>query len=201
MSMKRITTKSGILVAALIVAAISAGGVLAAQLGGWGSPDELASAIREDPAIRVADIASDAGLPKHGVFVQKTSTGHLCLWDAPSAASPNRGGGCNTVDDPLGGRTLRISFAFDGGPAVADVKDARLIGLAELEVATVQVLMSDGTRREVQLRKASVGGDEYQAFGYRFKKGDLRRGVAPTAVIGLNAAGQEIDRQATGFAG
>ncbi len=35
----------------------------------------------------------------------------------------------------------------------------------------------------------------------RFKKADLRRGIAPVAVVALDKAGQEIDRQPTGFAG
>jgi hypothetical protein len=61
--------------------------------------------------------------------------------------------------------------------------------------------MSDGTRREMRLWKARVGDDDFQAFGYRFKKADLRRGVAPTAVVALDAGGREIDRQPTGFTG
>jgi hypothetical protein len=37
-------------------------------------------------------------------------------------------------------------------------------------------------------------------LGFRFKRADLRRGVTPTAVVVLDAAGNERDRQATGFA-
>ena len=48
-------------------------------------------------------------------------------------------------EDPLGGSELSASLAYEGGPAVEDVQDARLIGLASWDVATVQLLMSDGT--------------------------------------------------------
>jgi hypothetical protein len=94
---------------------------------------------------------------------------------------------------------MMVSFAYEGGPAVQDVKDARLIGLTSLDAVTVQVLMSDGTRRNVTLRGASVGAGEFRAFGYRFNMGQIRRAVTPTAVVALNGAGREIDRQATGF--
>lgn len=185
----------------LLGGGVLAGGIVAAQFRELATPEELDAALRDAPMVKVADIPGGRGLSGRGVFVQSTSTGLLCLWDASSAATLARQGGCNSQDDPLGGQKLFVSFAYDGGPAPTDVTDARLIGLASMDVSAVDVLMSDGTRRKISLRRASIGADEYHAFGHRVNKADLRKGVTPTAVIALNEAGQEIDRQATGVAG
>jgi len=138
-------------------------------------------------------------LPGRGVFAQFTSTGHFCLSDAPLDSPQMGGGGCNAADDPLGGTSISASLAYDGGPAIAGVKDARVIGLASAEVASIDVLMTDGTSRSVKLKKAKVGSDELQVFGYRFKKADLKRGLGPTAIVALDADGVEIGRQPTGI--
>ncbi len=198
------TTKKrvvAVLLVAALIGAILVSGVVAAQFLGFEDQEKLEAAMREDPVTRVADIGAAPGLAGRGVFVQMTSTGLLCIFDAPSATSLTRQGGCNGADDPLGGKKIFFSFAYDGGPAPADVTDARLIGLASPQVAAVAVLMSNGARRKMALRRASVGGAEYLAFGYRITKPDLRGGVTPTAVLALNEAGEEIDRQETGFAG
>jgi len=189
-----------VLVIGVVAAGVIAGAVVAARLDD-GIPADLEAALRDDPLVQVAGIPAENGLAGRGVFVQRTSAGFICLWDAPSATSSVRQGGCNRTDDPFGGRELFVSMAYDGGPAIAGIKDARLVGVAAREVVEVQVLMSDGTRREIRLRKANVAGDEYRAFGYRFKKADLRKDVTPKAVIALDSTGEEIDRQATGFAG
>ena len=199
--MRGMTRRWAVVGLGALLAAVLAGGVVAAQFRGFDDPEKLFAAIREDPLVRVADIAAAGDAPSRGVFVQVTSTGHFCLWDAPSADSRRRQGGCNSADDPLGGRPLSISFAYEGGPAVADVRDARLVGLAAADVAAVSVVMSDGTRRGITLRKASVGADQYLAFGYRVSQGDLRRGVTPMAVLAFSGNGAEIDRQATGLTG
>ncbi len=197
---KRLTPRWITLAIGLLAAAIFAGGVIAAQFRDATNIDGLEASFRDDPLVKVADIAAEPGLSSRGVFVQSTSAGFLCLWDAPSAGALNRQGGCNSSDDPLGGKKMFVSLAYEGGPAMSDVKDARLIGLTASDVANVQLLMTDGTRRELRLKKASVGSADYGALGYRLRKVDLRRGVGPTAVIALNDAGEEIDRQATGFA-
>lgn len=183
----------------VVVVGVFAGAVIASQLQGSGVSPGLETAIRTEPLLKVLDIPAAGGLAKRGVFVQPTTAGFLCLWDAPSATSLARQGGCNQADDPFGGRQLFLSLAYDGGPEARDVKDARLIGLVAPMVADAQVLMSDGSRRTVPLQTESVGGDTYRAFGYRFKSADLRNGVTPSAVIALNSNGAEIDRQATGF--
>lgn len=201
--MQRMRTKRRwlLLIGAIVVGGIFAGVVIAAQSDQRGAPQELEAAIQNDPLVKVTEIPADDGLGRRGVFVQPTSAGFLCLWDAPSATSRARQGGCNDADDPFAGRKLFVSLSYDGGPVAADVKDARLIGLVDSDVAKVEVLMTDGTRRAVVLRSATVGESTHRAFGYRFRRSDLRKGLGPTAVLALNQAGEEIDRQTTGFGG
>jgi len=198
----RMTRRRWAIVGAIsaLATAILASSVVAGQFRAP-DPEAFHAGLATGEITRVADIAAGDGKPARGVFVQATDTGQLCLWDAPSASSQQRQGGCNSVDDPLGGSALSASLAYQGGPAVEDVQDARLIGLVSRDVATVQVLMSDGTQRDVRLRKATLGSNEYGAFGYRFKKSDLRGGVGPTAVIARAASGDEIARQPTGIGG
>jgi hypothetical protein len=187
-----------------VLAGVLAGGVVAAQLGGLGDPETVVSAMRNDPLVRVATIGAAGNQPSRGVFVQTTSTGQLCLWDAPASGGPNRQGGCNSIDDPLGGAKLSASLSYQGGPAADRVSEARLIGLVASDVASVQVLMSDGTRRQVPMRReaaVALEATSFRAFGYRFDPADFARGVEPKVVLALNARGEEVDRQTTGFSG
>lgn len=197
MSRRRIRA-AGLGVVAAIVAGGLAGAVVAAQRDPQ-DPQEFATAIRDALSVKVADIPSAGGLRERGLFVQKTSSGLFCLWDAASASSLDQKGGCNSAENPLGGRPIFVSFAYEGGPAVSDVTDARLVGLTAAEVATVHVLMSDGSRRTMTLRKVPDSIGDFRAFGHRFGRGELRRGAAPVAVVALDASGTEIDRQPTGF--
>ena len=190
-----------VLITTLVAAAVLAGGVVGAQFGTLPSEDFEAS-LESDAAFRVAAIPAQDGLPARSVLVQSTSSGHLCLWDAPNARSKARQGGCNSADDPLAGRKLTISLAYDGGPAVADVTDARLIGLVSLDAALVQVVMSDGTRRTIPMRREAAVALEaggLRAFGYRFPRSDFQKGLSPTAVVVLSAGGAELDRLTTGY--
>jgi hypothetical protein len=180
----------------VVVAGALAGAVVASRMD---DGSDLIAAIDQDPLVRVADIPAADGSPGKGVYVQMTRTGHVCVWEASSATSRDRGGGCNTADDPLNGRPFSFTLSYDGGPAVVDVKSATLFGLASSDVAQASVLMSDDTRREIRLQKARVTGTDFRAFGFRFKKADLRRGIAPTAVVAIDANGTEVDRQATGI--
>lgn len=186
-----------------IVAALSlvlAAGVVAARWGGdQVDPAALHEAIEEAPLVQVAEIPATGRARARSVFVQRTATGQVCLWDGTSTTSRDLLGGCNDAAEPLGGRPLSISFAYEGGPAVADVSDARLVGLAEASVATVRIVMSDGSARGVVLRRATIAGASYGAFGYRVRPSDLRQGVTPVAVVALDRVGRELDRQATGF--
>ncbi len=182
----------------VLAAAVFAGGVVASQFRG-SDPQALHEALTRGEAVQVADIPAARGLAGRGVFVQETDAGQLCLWDAPSAASLQRGGGCNAIDDPLGGSALSASLAYEGGPGIENVRDARLIGLVAEDVATVAVLMSDGSERSVRLKEARLARGEFQAFGYRLERADLRDGIGPVAVIARDADGIEVSRQPTGI--
>ena len=61
--------------------------------------------------------------------------------------------------------------------------------------------MSDGTVRAVKLKRTKAGSNEFQAFGYRFKKQDLRNRIGPTAIVAFDANGVELGRQPTGIGG
>ena len=196
MSGKRTTKRWAAAGLGLVCAGALASAVVAARVD---DGSDLVAAIEEAPMTHVADIAAGDGAPERGVYVQRTETGHLCVWEAPSATSRQRGGGCNTADDPLNGAPISATLSYDGGPAIAGVSEATLFGLADAGVARVGVLMSDGTSREVKLKKARIGSDEFQAFGYRFKKADLRKGIGPVAVVAVDAAGIELGRQPTGI--
>lgn len=187
-----------VLVVGVLLFGVAATAVIAAQ---FDDGSDLAQAIETAPLTRVADIPAADDAQALGVYVQLTETGHLCIWGAPSATSRRRAGGCNSAKDPLNGEEVSAMLSYDGGPGVSKVSSATLFGLARAGVASVRVLMTDGTQRVVQLKQARIGSDDFGAFGYRFSKADLRRGLGPVAVVALDASGAEIGRQATGFAG
>ena len=188
-------------VAAVIVAlfGVVTSAVVASHVRDAEVPKGLEEAIRAEPLVKVAEIPAGHGLAARGVYAQPTSAGFLCLWDAPGASSRARQGGCNRAEDPFAGMGVFASLAYDGGPDVGTVSDARLIGLAPKDVASVEIVMTDGTRRSVPLKPALLGPDEYQAFGYRFSRADLRKRLGPAAIVALDDAGSEVGRQPTGF--
>ena len=186
-------------ISALVVAAVGAALASAVVASSFDDGSSLTAAIDEAPLVRVADIEADEGAPALGVYTQLTDTGHVCVWEAASATSRQRGGGCNTVDDPLNGQPVSFTLSYDGGPAPVDVRSATVFGLALSEVAGVRILMSDGSWRAVKLKKARVGADEFKAFGYRFRKSDLKSGNGPVAVVAFAVGGAEIGRQTTGI--
>lgn len=194
------STRRAVIAALVAVAAsVLVAGVVGAGFDWSRSTDELTEALADGRPTQIADIAAADGLPARGVFAQLTSTGHFCLSDAPLDRPNTGGGGCNPADDPLGGEQLSVSLAFDGGPALDAVRDARLIGLASESVADLRILMTDGSWRTVKLKKAGVGAERFKAFGYRFRRSDLKNGIGPTAVVAFDARGTEVGRQATGI--
>jgi hypothetical protein len=182
-----------------VASAVLAAGVVAGGFDWARSSGELEASLAKSPPTEVAEIPAADGLPARGVFAQITSTGHFCLTDAPLDAPLTGGGGCNTADDPLGGSAISASLAYDGGPAIEAVKDARLIGLAAANVATVRVVMTDESSRAVKLRRSTVGDRGLQVFGFRVRKSDLKKGIGPMAVVAFDASGSEIGRQTTGI--
>jgi hypothetical protein len=185
--------------AALVAAGVITGAVIASRIEWSDNAARLDAALDAAQPVQLADIPAADGMPTRGVFAQITSTGHFCISDAPVGAPRTGGGGCNPADDPLGGSSFSASLAYEGGPAIMGVTDARLIGLASVDVLSMRVLMSDGTSRAIKLKKAKVGSDEFQAFGFRFKKSDLKKGVGPTAVVAYDDDGIEIGLQRTGI--
>jgi hypothetical protein len=181
-----------------VVAGVVVGAVVAGRGATTGSPAALEAALANAPAVKLVEIPGSDGLSARGVYAHVTE-GLFCVSDAPLAAPAMGGGGCNPIDDPLGGRAVSASLAFDGGPALATVKDARISGLAAVEVASLRIAMSDDSFRSVKLKKARVGSEEFHAFGYRLKRVDLTRGIGPVAIVALDANGAEIDRQTTGI--
>lgn len=184
----------------LVVAAagLFAGGVVAGHVGVSRSADELDLALRTEALERVTDVPAAQNAAKRSVFVQRAG-GFVCLWDAPSATALIRQGGCNLESDPLGGGELFVSFSFDGGPDIAEVTDARLIGLVSRQIERVQIELSDGSRRDVSLTDTKIGAQGYRAFAYRVRRPDLRRELVPVAVVAIDATGKEIERQPAGF--
>lgn len=190
-----------VVASAFVIAGVTAGGVVAGRMAWADDAGRVGAAIASAEATQVAEIAAADGRPGRGVYAQVTSTGHICISDAPLGAPLMGGGGCNLARDPLGGNVLSASLSYDGGPSIDSVEDARVIGLAAADTASVRVLMSDGSMRAVKLKNAKVGSDEFQAFGYRFRKSDLRKGIGPTAIVAYDASGVELGRQRTGIGG
>jgi hypothetical protein len=181
-----------------VSAAVLAAGVVAGGFDWTKSTNDLQGALADTPRIRVADLPAADGLPARGVFAQVTAAGLLCLTDASLDAPETGGGGCNAADDPLGGSSLSVSLAYDGGPAIESVRDARLIGLAATDVVTVRVVMSDGSWRRVRLVRSALG-DDLLVLAYRFRKSDLRKGIGPVEVVAYDRRGAELGRQPTGI--
>ncbi len=98
----------------VVTSVVFVAGVVAGGFDWSRSSDELEAALAKSPPTRVSDIPAADGLPARGVFAQITSTGHFCLSDAPLDAPLMGGGGCNAVDDPLGGSAISASLAYDG---------------------------------------------------------------------------------------
>lgn len=193
------TSRVVVVVVVAVASAVLAAGVVAGSFDWARSSGDLEASLTESPPTEVAEIPAAEGLPARGVFAQVTSTGHFCLTDAPLDAPLTGGGGCNAADDPLGGSVISVSLAYDGGPAIEAVKDARVIGLAAASVATVWVVMSDESTRAVKLRASTVGDRGLQVFGFRVRKSDLKKGIGPVAVVALDENGTEIGRQTTGI--
>jgi hypothetical protein len=127
-----------------------------------------------------------------GLYVTKTEDGSMiCIWDT-NLFNGRKGGGCNPSADFFAGRAFAMSLAYDGGPDVAGVTDARIVGVVTDEVARLDVVNSSGTNRRV-----AITAD--RGFAYVVPPGELKRGVGPEAVIAYDRDGHVIDRQITGI--
>jgi len=187
------------------VGGLAAGGVATAVFRTAGTPSAAPdiTARTGDRAV-VTRFAHESGVPDRVVLLQRTADGYVCLWDAPDVTGAKGVGGCNPAASPLGGRKLFVSLAYDGGPDVAGVHDARLSGLVASDVATAEVVMTDGSSRRLLIAPAAanartLSGADYRAFAYRIRESDLRSGITPVAVLVRDAKGGVIDRQETGI--
>jgi hypothetical protein len=188
-----------------VVAGGTTGIVASGVSGGNGQPGlepaAVEAALATGVPVRVASFAAAPGKQSRAVFLRETSDGLLCLWDAPDAGSHGPGG-CNRATDPFAGQKMMISMAWDGGPALSTISDARLIGIVAADVEGLLLAMSDGTSRRVALQGSQTAiraAGLYRAFAYRIRQSDLRAGIEPVAVVALDGNGQAIDRQATGL--
>ena len=62
--------------------------------------------------------------------------------------------------------------------------------------------MTDGTTRSIALSRVAtraLAGKDYRPFAYRVRQSDLGKGIAPVAVLVLDADGRVVDRQVTGI--
>ncbi len=157
---------------------------------------------QQSTVLPVAQFPSETGRPDRQVVLQRTPDGYLCVWDSPDGTAEHGIGGCNSADDPLGGGKLFVSLAYDGGPALATVHDARLSGIAAPDVAVAKLVMSDGSTRAIAVSRPSTrafAGKDYRSFAYRVRQSDILKSITPVAVLALDAAGRVIDRQMTGI--
>jgi hypothetical protein len=146
----------------------------------------------------VVAFARQAGRPDMNVLLSRLSDGSYCLDDAEVGQSASAGA-CNPADDPLGGKPFLVVFAYDGGPEVSSVQDARLYGLVRSDVSTLEAAMTDGSTVQLRLSAHEVGGTPFRAYAYRVPASDLKRGITPVAVIARDGARTELARQATGL--
>ena len=186
------------IVGALVAGALVVAAAVTAR-GGPTTPATLEAAIASEPLQKVTDLPSQSGAPRRSMFVQQTSAGFVCTWVAETATSKLRQGECNPTEDPLVGRALWATLTVDGGPALTDVRDARLIGLAAPESERVVIEMTDGSVRDAKVRAAKLDAGVFQAFAYRIKQADLKAGVGPVAVVAYDAAGRQLGHQETGI--
>ena len=218
MSRKRLAQVIG----ATALAGALAGGLAATRSYGTSAstpdPAALRAAIASTPAVTVATFASGAakagvGSPVaatanrstpavHVLLIQRlTKLGMVCVWDATRDGS-ERGGGCNSADDPLGGKQISVNTTSSTGSNGVGYSTIRVSGLAAPTVATLNVQMSDGTTRPLTLQSdvpTSVSGGPSGAFAYNESSVDLAAGVVPIAVVAFDQTGKEVATAAVGL--
>ena len=154
-------------------------------------PSRAVGFLHPGDSRRVATFTSAEGNAR-GVFVNRSHDGNqICVWDT-DLESGAQGGGCNPADDFFAGHAFTVSLGYDGGPALATVRDARLVGVVTDAVATLEVIYADGSARRVPITAD-------RGFAYNIPFVLLRKGIGPVAVIARSSAGTVIDRQVTGI--
>jgi len=188
---------------AVCVAGLALGGIASGLHRAAGTPSAVPDVRADSSTVaQVAQFAPEGGRPARQVVLQRTPDGYLCVWDSPDGTVEHGVGGCNPAADPLAGHKLFVSLAYDGGPAISSVHDARLSGLTAIDVASARLVLTDGSTRPILLSPRStraLAGKDYRPFAYRVPRADLERGIGPAAVLALDAHGKVLDRQATGI--
>jgi hypothetical protein len=190
------------LAAAAVVALVAAFSVYAATAALLDGPDATVSDLTTGAVVQIGTFPATGSGEKRVMLLQQTNNGLVCLWDAPSADSPERLGGCNPITDALGNSTsLWASTQFDGGPRPEDVTDLRLMGIANADVAAVHLQMSNGASLAIPFagREVIINGGRFKTFSYRLPDKDLATDDAPTAVIATDSSGDAIGTQKTGL--
>lgn len=129
----------------------------------------------------MAAFVSSTGIDR-AVFLTRTRDGRLiCLRDT-NLRNGEQGGGCNSASDFFAGRELQINLAFDGGPSVEDVTDARIVGVVTERVARVEIMNWNG-----EIGSVAITPD--RGFAYVVPRAELRNGVQPTDVVAYDTGG------------
>jgi hypothetical protein len=184
--------KTKLLVTVLVAVASSV--VLGMTAGSLFGSSSKGGPSLNGPQIRITDYSAGSAV---AAFIQKDGAGNVCLVSGASGAG-ERSGGCNPASNPLGGHKLLALFTFEGGPSLASVSEGRIAGLAAPGVASVSIVMSDGTTRALQLadrRTDRLMNANYRTFGVRLSDRDFQVGIGPSAVVAYNAAGHIVGQE------
>jgi hypothetical protein len=203
--MRRLVSRKRLTVAAIALAVAATAGALAIaatrgeQPRAFSRPGSAADALpiraarflEPGQSRRIATFASASGTPRAVFLSRSRDDTQVCVWDTDTETGA-QSGGCNPSANFFAGHAFTSSLGYDGGPAVATARDARIVGVVTDAVATLEVVYADGTAKQVTITRD-------RGFAHTVPNGLLRKGIGPVALIARNAAGLVIDRQVTGI--
>lgn len=199
-----LVSKRLVLIVLALAAATTAGAIAIAATRGeqpraFGRPASAGDALpiravrflKPGESRRIATFASANGAP-HAVFTNRSKDDtQICVWDT-DVTSGAQSGGCNPTANFFAGHAFTLSLAYDGGPAITTVRNARIVGIVTDAVATLEVVYADGTAKQIAITRD-------RGFAYTVPNELPRRGVGPVALIARSASGAVLDRQVTGI--
>jgi hypothetical protein len=154
-------------------------------------PLEAARFLSPGASRRVASFTTAGGSPRAVFLNRSKDESKICVWDT-DVASGAQSGGCNPAASFFGAHAFTLSLAYDGGPDLATVRDAGIVGVVAPGVSRLEVVYADGSTRPVPITRD--GG-----FAHPVSQSLLAQGFGPVALVARNAAGKVVDRQATGI--
>lgn len=183
----RLTRPAQALLAAALVAAPGCGGAATApqrerpQTAPVDLPAAVAERLRLDETTveRRATFASANGA--RSVYVGRKTDGTSCLADVDADSV---GAGCNRV--LFGEHDVAFVEGFEGGPAPTTITELHVAGVASPRVRSLQVVLGDGSVRDVALTRE-------RAFLYEAATSDLHAGVVPEALRVYDTGGRRIE--------